>query len=142
MKKILLPLVIAMSFMAITACSDDNDLPKVNISFNVSNAEDIDGTLYIEKGDTLRVNSITVEDLNGKGAIIGTVTYYWDYAPLSTVALPPFSIAIPTKNQPVGTHILQAEMSVLAVDKTPSKAWVERDVVIVIPGDLPSENDN
>lgn len=102
-----------------TSCNDDNDLPNVDITLNISGAESVDGTIYLVQGDTLYIDAIDVTNNEpGKAAFISSATYYWDYVNLGTAVVPPYSFAIATnENTPVGRHLLQVEAPVAAVDK-------------------------
>lgn len=138
MKKILYLLAAIMLPLTFTSCHSDDDLPNVSINMEVSGATNVDNTLYVVKGTTLHIDSVDIKDLNGKGAMIGEVTYFFDYINAGTAFESPFSFSINTAGLPAGNHLLQARMSIYAVNSSVATGWVERDVVIVdSPEDIP-----
>lgn len=154
MKKILSLLLLTLPLaMGFTACSDDDDLPDVNMSITVSNATKIGDVIYVVQGDTLYIDSIAVVNNEaGKAAAITAATYYWDYQPLGTSMIPPYGFAIVTAapegefaGTPVGKHLLQIETPLLAVDKQLATAVLVYTVEVVaskddIPTTTPSPN--
>lgn len=62
MKKLFYLMMLALP-MIFVACDDDDNLPRVDITVDFDNVANVDGVLYIVKGDSLIVNSINVTNL-------------------------------------------------------------------------------
>ena len=62
MKKLFYLMMLALP-MIFVACDDDDNLPRVDITVDFDNVANVDGELYIVKGDSLIVNSINVTNL-------------------------------------------------------------------------------
>ena len=131
-----------------TSCSDDDDLPNVEMSITVSGAECIDGTIYVVQGNTLNIESINVTNNEpDKAATITSADYYWDYRLIGTAMLPPYGFKIETvktegdiEGTPLGEHLLQIEAPLLAVDKEVATAILVYKVVVVASEDEIPEN--
>lgn len=100
----------------LVSCNDDDNLPNVDFEVSISNGLNIEGILYVLKGDTLSVDSIEIVSLDNKGAVIGSVTYYWDYYMLISNPFPPYNVNILTDRLNLGNHLLQFECPVYVVD--------------------------
>lgn len=121
MKKLLyLLLLMPMFFMA--SCSDDDDLPAVDLKIEFSGVTSYDNTLYTVKGDTVTVKRISATALNGKPAGVTNVTYYLDGLPLLYTNLAPYSAQLNTEDLPVGLHAISMSFNILEVDKSISSA--------------------
>ena len=134
-------LLAALPIIGFTSCSDDDDLPDVDFSIQISDAVNVDGTIYVVRGDTLTIDSIgIVNNESNKSAIITAATYYWDAYRIATVAVPPYGFDFPTdENTPLGRHEIAIECPVYAVDKSPAVANLFYPVEVVenasdIPG--------
>lgn len=132
---------------AVTSCSDDDDLPNVTMSIDISNAQRIDNVIYVVQGDTLDINSINVvNNDSGKAAAITAATYYWDYQRLGVSMLPPYGFSIVTTaptgdlpGTPLGKHLLEIECPLLAVDKEVATAVMVYTVqVVASAADIPA----
>ena len=139
MKK-LLYLLLALPIFALTSCSDDDKLPRVDMDVEVENATNIDGTLYVVQGDTLIIKGITVSSPDApKGIALGGVTYILNYEPVYFNPQAPYSFEIDTNGWAVGTRLLQMQTNVYAVDYSPMYAWITFPLKVVasqedIPG--------
>lgn len=155
MKKLfsLLLLALPLTFLA-TSCSDDDDLPNVDITVKMSNCKKLDNTIYVVRGQTLDIDGITVKNLDGdKPALITQATYYWDYYVLGTSVIAPYGFQIATvapteevEGTPLGKHLLVIEMPVLAEDKSVATGIVDFVVQVVesedqIPADAVTPGD-
>lgn len=83
------------------------------------------------------MESITViNEESDKKAAITQADYYWDYLYVGTSIQPPFSFEFVTDSlTKVGNHLIEIEMPVLAVDKTPGIAVVGMKVKVVASED-------
>lgn len=144
MKKFIYLAIALMALpFALTSCSDDDDLPNVDYSIAISGGvyNQDDNTIYVVKGDTLKIDSIGVQNLDSnKPAAITGADYYWDYAWLGASMLPPYGYNIViTDATPVGKHLLQIKTGVVAVDKAPGVGIVAYQVNVVADStDLPA----
>ncbi|MDE6340054.1 MAG: hypothetical protein K2K97_09775 [Muribaculaceae bacterium] len=137
MKKLLyLLLLLPLGFFA--SCSDDNDLPSVDITVNIDNAVDANGKVYIVEGEDLTVSGIDVQSLNGKASGISGVKYFLDHSPVGFTMVQPFGGSIGSAYLPEGNHLLTLAFDVLQVDKSIAYAQLST-IVTVVPTaeDLP-----
>ena len=142
MKKLLyLLLLLPLSFLA--SCDDDDDMPDVRVDVSMSNVTQYEGITYVVQGDTLVVNSVTVEPVTGGRATLTGVEYVWDiysqnmgigYSPIA-----PFGIRIPTNTVGLGNHLLQLRTAILQVDKSVANALISYPIKVVESADdIPS----
>lgn len=118
--------------VAMTSCSNDDDLPEVKIAIEVSDAAEKDGVLYVLQGENLSIDAITVTPLNSsKKATLGATAYYWNYQYLGSTVVEPFGITIDTSEMPVGDYILQINTTVFQEDKSVGVAYFTYPVKIV-----------
>lgn len=137
MKKLLyLLLLLPLGFFA--SCSDEKDLPSVDITVNIENAVDANGKIYIVEGEPLTVAGIDVESLNGKAAGLNGVNYVLDHIGIGYTIVQPFGGTVSADLLPVGNHLLTLAFDVLQVDKSIAYAQLST-VVTVVPtvDDLP-----
>jgi len=133
MKKYLILLALLVPTLAFVACSDDDDLPMVAINFEIDGASKVDGVYYVVQGETMTIESITVVNQESdKNAAITQADYYWDYHYIGTSIQPPYGFELKTdENTPVGKHLLEVEMPVIAVNKTPGIALTAFKIMVV-----------
>ena len=141
MKKNLLFLLALLPLaLGFAACSDDNDLPNVDITTNFGDAKIVNGVVYVVQGETLTIEGLTITNKEeGKGAGISSANYYWDYVFVGTNPLPPYGFKFETtEDTPVGRHVLEIICPVFAVDKTLADALLAYNVqVVASPDDIP-----
>lgn len=127
---ILLPIVALLGF---TSCHDDNDLPDVDLSFNIEGAVRAEGSLYVVAGDDIVITGISVTNNDaGKVAMVTAASYYWDYYFLGENVVAPYGFTIQTtEDTPTGSHLLEVQCPVVAVDKAPATAVAAFNVVVV-----------
>lgn len=142
-KKLLYLLVCTLPVLGFTACHDDDeDIPNVDFSIQISGGEYSDGQIYAVAGTDLTIEGITVVNQEqGKGAMIPYANYYWDYSFLGQSVEQPYgyNIVIP-EDYELGKHLLEITCPVYAVDKAPAYAILSYPVVVVesadqLPGD-------
>lgn len=140
MKKILSLLLLALPLtFALSSCSDEDDMPNVDMSLNISGGTMVDNTIYLVQGDTLVINGINVTNNEaGKAAAVTAATYFWDYTRLGTAMLPPYGFKIITTKAvdnlpgtPLGRHLLEIECPLIAVDKEVATAIMAYTVQVV-----------
>lgn len=140
MKKLLFLLLALPVLVGFTACDDDDDFPPVDITINIEGATQANGKLYVVQGDNIDISSITMTDNTSKGAVIGAASYFWDYYRVGGTIVNPYSMTISTAGMPIGTHLLQIEVSIYAVDYSPCVGLYSTDVVVVPSvADIPSD---
>lgn len=138
MKKLLyILMLLPLGFLA--SCSDDNDLPSVDLTVEMTGAADVDNTIYVVQGEDFGIESITVKALNGNQAALTSVGYYWDGILSQVAPVAPYTITWNTASLPVGRHLLQMQSSLLEVDKSIASALFTYKVVVVASeDDLPA----
>lgn len=134
MKKLLyLLLLLPLGFF--TSCSDDDDMPTVDITVNIDNAVDANGKVYIVAGEDLTVSGIDVASLNGKAAGISGVNYFLDHVGYDYTIVQPFGTTIDAAYLPEGNHLLTLSFDVLQVDKSIAYAQLSTVVTVVASAD-------
>lgn len=134
----LLLLVLPLAFVA---CDDDDDLPNVDFSINVSGAVNVNNALYVVRGEAFKIESIQViNNDKDKSAIITSADYFWDYYHIGVNFQAPYGFEIQTTEETrLGEHLLEIECPVYAVDKSPANALVVYTVYVVESvDDIPS----
>lgn len=117
MKKLLyLLLLLPLGFLA--SCDSDNDLPDVDITVTFDNVVEGEDAIYVVKGDTLKIQSVTCKGNDNKQAMVNEVTYVLDGFPLGTSIIAPYGATIATDNFSAGKFLLGLRMNVLQVDKS------------------------
>lgn len=133
--------VLPIMAFALSSCTDDDDLPDVNISLEVEDGVVSDGVIYVVQADTIDIAGIkVVNNEANKGALVTNVNYYWDgyfYAPS---VFYPFGMVFPTSpNTTLGNHSIDVTCTVLAADKSISTATLSFPVrVVASEADLPT----
>lgn len=129
--------VLPMMAFIFSSCTDEDDVPDVNISLEVEKGVVSDGVIYVVQADTIEIAGIKVvnNDAN-KDAAVTNVNYYWDgyfYAPS---VFYPFGMTFPTsENTRLGAHSIDLTCTVLAVDKSISTATLSYPVKVVASED-------
>lgn len=107
---ILLPIA-AIFFLS--SCSDDNDLPDVDISMTYSGAVKVDGTLYASNEEPMQITSLSATAVRpDKNAAITGVTYSLDGWVVAVTNQPPFAVEFDTSSLQPGRHLLTMSMTV------------------------------
>lgn len=137
---IMMAIVPVLAF-SLSSCSDDDDLPNVNVSLEVENGTIVDGTIYVVQGDTLNVEGIKITNNEaGKGAAVTNVKYFVDGFYIGESLFAPYpAYNITDIDTPKGSYSLGITCTVLAVDKTVAQAVLNYPIKVVasaedIPG--------
>ncbi len=122
MKKLLYLLLVIPFAMMVSSCSNDNDLPNVDITMTFDNAVVKDGTVYVVQDSVFSITSLTTKavDSNQQSAIVN-VRYFWNGypAPNLTWSNFPMEIDMAQMIQPEsGNNILGLDATLLETDKS------------------------
>lgn len=122
-----------------TACDgDDDNIPDVGVQATISGGVFDNDEIYVVKGEALNVDALTLVNRSGKEGTLGAVTYYWDHYLIGTSIAVPYGLTIDTADQPVGRHLLQAQMPIYVVDHPICYGYIQYYVNIVeSASDLP-----
>ena len=140
MKKIFyyLLLMLPLGMLATSCDDDDNKIPNVSIQATISGGVFDDDEIYVVKGETLVIDGVKMVNNTNKEGTLGAVTYYWDHYLIGTNITQPFSLSINTAEQPLGRHLLQAQMPIYVVDYPICWGYIQYYVNIVeSASDLP-----
>lgn len=124
MKKLLYLLLVIPFAMMISSCSNDDDLPNVDISMSFDNAVVKDGTVYVVQDSVFSITSLTTKavDTNQQSAIVN-VRYFWNGIPAPRLTWSNFPMEINMANMPQpesGNNILGLDATLLETDKSMS----------------------
>lgn len=133
MKKFLLILGLILPMIGLVACDNDNDLPNVKFDVSITDATNVNGTIYVVQDGSIIVDGIAVRNLESdKGAGIGSASYFWDGLFIGSNIQPPYGMEIEIgESVPVGKHELMIKCPVFAVDKSIATAWLVYPVQVV-----------
>lgn len=133
-----LMLLLPLGFMAVSCDDDDNDLPDIGIQATISGGVFEGDEIYVTQGDVLTVDALTLINHTDNEGALGAVTYYWDHLLIGTNITQPFELTIDTTDQPVGRHLLQAQMPIYVVDYPICWGYIQYYVnVVEAQEDLP-----
>lgn len=124
MKKLLYLLLVIPFAMMVTSCTNDDDLPNVDISMSFDNAVVKDGTVYVVQDSVFSITSLTTKsvDSNQQSAIVN-VRYFWNGIPAPGLTWSNFPMEINMANMPQpesGNNILGLDATLLETDKSMS----------------------
>lgn len=139
MKKLLyLLLLLPLAFVAPSCDDDDNKIPDVSIKTTIEGGVFHDDVIYVVQGEVLKIG-VSLENKTNKDGQMGVVSFFWDHSIAGQALTVPYTFEIPTENQPVGNHLLQAEMPIYVVDYPICIGYFDY-VVKVVPtaDDLPA----
>lgn len=136
MKKLLYlaMLLLPLGFMA-ASCSDDNDLPDVDVTVCYDNVVMDNNILYVVQGDTLKVEGIDCKGNDGKQALVSNVTYYLNGFPQIHPYFAPYGVGLDTGVLETGRYVLTMGMNILQVDKTMSSGMIDQSFIVVKSAD-------
>ncbi len=122
MKKLLYLLLVIPFAMMVTSCSNDNDLPNVDISMSFDNAVVKDGTVYVVQDSVFSITGLSTKavDSNQQSAIVN-VRYFWNGYPAPELTWSPLPMEIDMAKMPQpesGNNILGIDATLLETDKS------------------------
>lgn len=131
MKKVLL-LMSALLALTFSSCSDESDLPLVDIDTTCSGAVMVDGTLYVVQDSLFEINSVVAEPLReGKKAVVTSVVYSLDGWIIGSTDVAPFGVTFEPGTFSVGKHLLGLQMMIAEEGCTPAVGYYAKDLVVV-----------
>lgn len=132
--------LLALPMLLFASCSNDDDLPQVDMEITYSGAVEVDGTLYVPEGQNFAIESITATPLKGyKEATIGATAYYWNYQYLGTSIEAPFGLTFNTADMPTGDYMLQINSTIYQVDRSVGIAYFTYHVKVVPADEMPDD---
>ena len=130
--------LLPLTFVAVACDDDDNDIPNVGIQATISGGVFEGDEIYVAQGDELVIDALTLTNNTDKEGALGAVSYYWDHYLIGTNLTQPFELKLETADQPVGRHLLQAQMPIYVVDYPICWGYIQYYVNIVeTQDDLP-----
>ena len=132
MKKLFLSLLLLPALAFLPACSDDDDLPEVNMEVKISGGTQSadDNKIYVEQGTPLVVESVEAVPTNGKKTTLGLTTYYLNgIMQLQTVTVP-FAATFDTAELEPGEYVFQIRTTVYQVDKSAAFILLTYNLVV------------
>lgn len=130
MKKLLyLLLLLPLGFF--TSCTDDDDLPDVDVAVTISNVVNSNGYFYVVQGDTLKFDSITIKGNNDKTAVINAVTYKWGLSVVGWNPIAPYNFSFLTGATRDGLYNMELDFDIAQVDKTMAFAILDFPIRVV-----------
>ena len=135
MKKILF-FMSALLVFAFSSCSDDSDLPLVDIDTTCSGAVMVDRTLYVVQDSTFEITSVIAQPIReGKKAMVTSVVYSLDGWIIGSTDVAPFGVTFEPGTFSVGKHMLGMQMMIAEEGCTPAVGYYARDLVVVSSAD-------
>jgi len=123
--------MLPFGLMTVSCDDDDNDVPDVGIHATISGGVFDGGEIYVTQGDVFTINALTLVNRTDKEGALGAVSYYWDHYLIGTNITQPFELKLDTSGQPVGRHLLQAQMPIYVVDYPICWGYIQYYVNIV-----------
>lgn len=128
--------------LGLLSCHSDDDLPEVKMNVTMSGGvQGDDGVIYVVDGETLTVESVSAEPLNGKTTSVGATSYFIDGVPAGTSVVAPYRMSFSTVGWELGrVYLLQIRSGIFQVDKTPGFTLLTYKVATVAgTDDLPDD---
>ncbi len=144
MKKYLY-LLLALPILGLLAsCSDDDNVPRVSVKIDFEGAVEVDGILYVVQGEPFSITAVRVVPDQGTGnAVVGPVSYAWDYSYIGTADAAPYGVTFDTSIRNPGRHLLQLSGTIAQQDKSLASLNLSIPVVVVTDAaDIPGNNEN
>ena len=130
MKK-LLYLLLLLPLGLLASCSDDNDLPDVDVNVSFDNVVAADNQLYVVKGDSLKVTGVYIKGNNNQTAVINSINYMWNNTLVLWNPISPYNADFVTDHTKPGTYLLTLNMDIAQVDKTLAYCILDFKVTVV-----------
>lgn len=122
MKKLLYLLLLLPAAFIFSSCSDDDNLPNVEVTMTFDNAVVDDGTLYVMQDSVFSMTSLTTKAVNSDNqTAIANVRYFWNGIPAPGLTWSPFPLEIDMAQMPTvrsGANVLGLRATLLEVDKS------------------------
>lgn len=135
MKK-LFYLLLALPFaMMVSSCTNDNDLPNVDVTVAFDNAAVENGTVYAVEDSVLQITGITTKavDSNKNSALVN-ILFYWNNIPAPGLTFGSYPLEINLAQVPLvkdGANKLSLNGKLLEVDKSMANFYLNIPVVVV-----------
>lgn len=126
-----LMLLLPLGFMVSSCDDDDDNVPNVGVQATISGGVFENDEIYVVQGDELKIDGLQLVNNTKKEGTMGAVTYYWDHYLIGTNITQPFALTVNTAEQPVGRHLLQAQMPIYVVDYPICWGYIQYYVNIV-----------
>ncbi|ROT08179.1 hypothetical protein EEL49_06335 [Muribaculaceae bacterium Isolate-104 (HZI)] len=122
-------LMLAVGF---ASCSDDDELPMVDINTTYTGATMVDGTLYVLQDQPFEITSVAAVPLR-EGAKVGltSVEYGLDGWVIGVTNISPFGVAFEPGTFEVGKHLLSMRMGIVEEGCSPAVGYYATDFVVV-----------
>lgn len=105
---------LAMPFL-FSSCSDKDDLPVAYFNFDETGGTQHGGALYVQNGDSICINRISVDaEKSTPTTMITACDYYWDGFFVGPAFAPDFARKFYVYNQKPGNHVLSVRMLIAA----------------------------
>lgn len=135
MKKLLYLLLVLPFTMIFSSCSNDNDLPNVDITIAFDNAAVKDGSVYAVKENGLQITGITTKavDSNKESALVN-IDYFWNRLPAPGLTFGSYPLELNFAEMPLvekGANALDLNGKLLEVDKSIANFAVTIPIVVV-----------
>ena len=135
MKKLLYLLLVIPFAMMVSSCSNDNDLPNVNVTMSFDNAAVSDGAVYVLQDSPFSITGITTKavDSNQQSAIVN-VKYFWNGIPAPGLTWSSLPMEIDMAQMPQvekGANILVLQATLLETDKSMAYTTINVPIVAV-----------
>lgn len=135
MKKLFYLLLVLPFAMMITSCSNDNDLPNVDVTIAFDNAAVKDGTVYAVEDSVLQITGISTKAVDSnKASALVNVDYVWNYIPAPYLTFGNYPLDLNLSQMPLvekGANILDLNGKLLEVDKSIANFSVRIPIVVV-----------
>lgn len=141
MKKLLYLLLVIPFAMMISSCSDEKDLPNVEITMSFDNAAVKDGVVYVVQEEAFSITGLTTKsvDSNQQSAIVN-VKYFWNGIPAPGLTWSSFPMEIDLADMPEpesGKNILGLDATLLETDKSMAYCSLRIPIQSVALEDMP-----
>jgi hypothetical protein len=133
MKKLalLFPALVALA-LGFVSCSDDDDLPLVDVNTTYTGATMVDGTLYVVQDQEFSITAVEAVALrdNAKAGLT-SVEYGLDGWVIGVTNISPFGVSFEPGTFAVGKHILSMRMGIVEEGCSPAVGYYATDFVVV-----------
>ncbi len=120
--------------MMISSCSDDKDLPNVDITISFDNAVVDDGIVYAVQDDAFSITGITTKSVDSSNqSAIANVRYFWNGLPAPGLTFGQYPLEINVDE--AGNNILGLDATLLETDKSLSYCSLRVPIKVVESAD-------